>query len=69
MADQPIIIIPDTTPLIHLAAGELLDVLPAMGRVVVPDLVRLEATRLPQKPWAREITDWFASTVPGKSKP
>ena len=59
----PVIIIPDTTPLIHLAAGDLLHVLPAMGRVVVPDVVALEATRLPDKPWAREIAAWFKAAA------
>ena len=59
----PVIIIPDTAPLIHLAAGELLHLLTDMGRVVVPDVILLEATRLPEKPWAREIADWFAAAA------
>ena len=59
----PTIIIPDTGPLIHLAAGNLLHVLPAMGRLVVPDVILLEATRLPDKPWAREISAWFAAAA------
>jgi hypothetical protein len=56
----PTIIIPDTGPLIHLAAGDLLHVLPAMGRVIIPDAVTLEAIRLPDKQWAPEVAAWLA---------
>jgi len=63
MPDQPVIIIPDTTPLIHLAAGDLLHLLTAMGRVIVPDVVAMEATRLPDKPWAPEIAAWFKAAA------
>ena len=58
---EPVIIIPDTAPLIHLAAGGVLEVLTAFGHVVVPDMVQFEAVRLPEKPWAREICDWLKS--------
>jgi hypothetical protein len=54
-----IVIIPDTTPLIHLAAGELLHILPALGRVVVPDVIAMEATRLQSKPFAPEVAAWL----------
>ena len=36
---RPTVIVPDTAPLIHLAAGGALDILTGMGRVVVPDVV------------------------------
>ena len=54
-----IVIIPDTAPLIHLAAGGLLDLLPAMGRVVVPDVIALEATRFMTKDYAPEVDAWL----------
>ena len=57
------VIVSDAAPLIHLAAGNALDLLQAMGRVVVPDVVRLEVTRLAHKPFAREIIAWFARHV------
>ena len=31
--------------------------------MVVPDVILLEATRLPEKPWAREIAAWFAAAA------
>ena len=34
-----------------------------MGRVVVPDVVALEATRLQDKPWAIEVEAWLATGV------
>ena len=56
-----IVIVPDTAPLIHLAAGDFLDVLSAMGRVVIPDVVALEATRLLTKDFAPQIAAWLAT--------
>ena len=41
---KPTVIVPDAALLIHLAAGDALTVLNSMGRVVVPDIVELEAT-------------------------
>jgi hypothetical protein len=35
---RPTVVIPDTAPLIHVAAADALLVLNAMGRVVIPDL-------------------------------
>jgi hypothetical protein len=58
-AIKPTVVIPDAAPLIHLAAGDALTVLNGMGRVVVPDVVVLEATYNPDKPYAREITAWI----------
>lgn len=58
---RPTVVIPDTAPLIHLAAGQALGVLTAMGRVVVPDVVAMEATYFQEKPYARDIADWIAA--------
>jgi hypothetical protein len=51
-AIKPTVIVPDTVPLIHLAAREALHVLTAMDRVIVVDVVVLEATYDPGKPYA-----------------
>ena len=59
-----IVIIPDTAPLIHLAAAGLLELLPALGRVVVPDVIAMETTRLPDKPYAGVVGDWLESGAP-----
>lgn len=65
-AIKPTVVIPDAAPLIHLAAGDALTVLNGMGRVVVPDIVILEATYYPDKPYAREIMAWVeAGQRPG----
>jgi len=67
---QPTVVIPDTAPLIHLAAGGALFVLNAMGRVVVPDIVALEATYFADKPYAGEINAWIiAGAQPGTNQP
>ena len=58
-----IVIIPDTAPLIHFAAGGLLDLLPAMGKVVIPDVIALEATRLLTKDYAPEVDAWLKTGV------
>lgn len=55
---KPTVIVPDTAPLIHLAAGDALGLLTAMGPVIVMDVVELEAT-VPGKPYAKEITAWL----------
>lgn len=56
---KPTVVIPDVAPLIHLAAGDALTVPNGMGRVVVPDIVQLEATYDLDKPYAREIAAWI----------
>jgi hypothetical protein len=68
---RPEILLPDTTPLIHLAAIDQLDLLTRMaGRVVVVDLVISEATADLEKPYAKEIDDWFKSgSSPGTNHP
>lgn len=58
-SERPIIILPDTSPLIHLAAGGLLDLLTALGRVILVDVVMLEATSDQSKPMAAEIKAWL----------
>lgn len=65
MTDHPQIdrldlIVPDTGPLIHLAQADALHLLHAIGgRVVVADMVALEATGDPAKPGARQIAAWI----------
>lgn len=67
---KPTVIIPDTAPLIHLAAGQALHVLNAMGHVIVVDIVMLEATYYEDKPFAREIKAWIeAGQQPGSNVP
>ncbi len=56
---KPTVLIPDAAPLIHLAAADALSVLNAMGRVVIPDIVELEATYPEEKPYASEIAAWI----------
>ncbi len=65
---RPTVVVPDTAPLIHLAAGGALDVLTGMGRVVIPDVVVMEATHHAAKPWAAEIAAWIeAGARPGSN--
>ena len=65
---RPTVVIPDTAPLIHLAAASALLVLIGMGRVIVPDVVLLEATFNPDKPYAKEIAAWAeAGQQPGSN--
>lgn len=69
-AVRPTVVVPDTAPLIHLAAGGALDVLTGMGRVVIPDVVVLEATADADKPRAREIAAWIEDgSRPGTNSP
>jgi len=56
---EPVIVVPDATPLIHLAAGNALNLLNSYGRVVIMDVVAFEATRYLDKPYAKEIADWI----------
>jgi hypothetical protein len=69
-AFRPTVVIPDAAPLIHLAAGDALTVLNGVGRVVLPDIVQLEATYFLDKPYAREIAAWIeAGQQPGSNRP
>jgi hypothetical protein len=67
---KPTVVVPDTAPLIHLAAGDALTVLNDMGRVVVPDIVQLEATYFRDKPYAKEIAAWIeGGQLAGSNQP
>ena len=67
---KPTVVIADVAPLIHLAAGDALTVLNGMGRVVVPDIVQLEATYNLDKPYALEIAAWIeAGQQRGSNQP
>lgn len=67
---RPTVILPDTSPLIHLAAADSLPILNGLGRVVVVDVVVLEATNDPGKPYAREVAAWIdAGRKPGSNWP
>jgi hypothetical protein len=67
---KPTVVIPDTAPLIHLAAGDALHVLTGMGPVVIVDVVVLEATFYEDKPYALQIASWIAAgQQPGSNSP
>jgi predicted nucleic acid-binding protein len=55
----PIVVVPDMSPLIHLAAAGRLLLLHEFGHVVVMDIVAHEASDDLTKPWAREVADWL----------
>jgi predicted nucleic acid-binding protein len=55
----PAIVIPDMSPLIHLAAAEQLSLLHEFGRVIVMDIVAYEASSDLEKPWANEVAMWL----------
>lgn len=57
---KPDVIVPDTSPLIHLAAVNALSILNRLGSVVLADMVVYEATADLSKPWAPEIAAWIA---------
>ena len=62
---RPDIIVPDTTPLIHLALAGLLPLLHQLGgTVVLVDVVADEATRDLSKPGAEDLARWIAHGVP-----
>lgn len=69
--ERPDLIVPDTGPLIHLAQADALHLLHAIGgRVVIADMVAIEATQDPSKPGARVIADWIeAGHQPGSNAP
>lgn len=55
------LIVTDASPLITLALGDQLHALTAPGlRVVIPDAVWVEATRVESAPGASELIDWIA---------
>ena len=68
---RPDLIVPDTGPLIHLAQADALHLLHQIGgRVVVADMVAMEATQDMAKPGARAIEAWIdAGRRPGSNAP
>ena len=60
---RPTVVLADSSPLIHLAAIDRLDLLAAMGRVVVVDVVRLETCFDLTKPYAPEISAWLKANA------
>jgi hypothetical protein len=57
------VVLTDTGPLITLAAAKSLDLLLEPGkRIIVPDMVVIEATRYPDKPGAADILHWVHNT-------
>jgi len=69
--ERPDVIVPDTGPLIHLAQAKALHLLHEVGgRVVVTDMVALEATASLDKPGAQEIQAWLdVGLIPGSNAP
>ena len=64
---QITLIVTDSGPLITLAVADALDTLLRTGqRVLIPDMVRFEVTRLMDKPGAAEILDWIRDNEPGR---
>lgn len=58
---RPDVIVPDATPLIHLAQANALHLLHEIGaHVVVSDVVVFEATRYLDKPGAKEVEAWIS---------
>lgn len=61
------LIVTDASPLITLAAAGSLDVLLLpRQRVIVPDMVRHEIVRYPEKPGATEIMEWIRANGPDR---
>jgi hypothetical protein len=61
------LIVVDPAPLIHLASCGLLGKLVNFGKVIVVDMVEIEATRELTKPFAAEINAWLkAETCAGR---
>ncbi len=69
--DRPDIVVPDTSPLIHLAlAGELRLLHEIGGTVVIVDVVAGEAIRDLDKPGAVDLARWIeAGRTPGSNAP
>jgi len=68
---RPDVIIPDTGPLIHLAQVDALHLLHGIGqRVIVPDMVVIEATADLDRPGAQAIRNWIrAGQAEGTNQP
>ena len=61
------LIVTDASPLITLAAAGSLDVLLlSRQRVIVPDMVRHEIVRFPEKPGATEVMEWIRTNGPDR---
>ena len=57
------LILPDTGPLITLAAADRLELLTSFGRpVMIPDVIREEATGKPGTPGCDRLIAWFGGT-------
>ena len=56
---RPTVVLPDTAPLIHLAAIDALHIFTSVGPVVIVDVVALEATYHADKPQAGRIAAWI----------
>ena len=69
--ERPDIIVPDASPLIHLAQAGLLHLLHEVGRaVILVDVVVDEITRAPAKPGAETLHAWIgAGQQPGSNAP
>lgn len=69
--ERPDLIVPDTGPLIHLAQADALHLLHQVGgRVVVADMVAMEATHDLSRPGAQAIATWLdAGRQPGSNAP
>lgn len=70
-SERPDVVVPDKGPLIHLAQADALHLLHAVGgRVVVADMVAIEATQDMLKPGACRIRDWIdAGNAHGSNAP
>jgi hypothetical protein len=60
---QPTVVMADSSPLIHLAAVEHLDLLFEFGHVVIADVVRSETCLDQNKPFAPEIAAWIDANL------
>ncbi len=71
MIEKPDILVPDTSPLIHLSQAGALPLLHEIGgAVVIVDMVYFELTRNLDKPEARALADWVAEGQrPGSNHP
>ncbi len=65
----PAVVVPDVSPLIHLAAAGALTLLHEFGRVIVMDVVAFEASADIEKPWAREVAAWIQRDAPKGAPP
>ena len=66
----PVVVVPDMSPLINLAAAGRLTLLQEFGRVVVMDIVAYEASDDPSRPWAQDVAAWLAEGQrPGTNLP